>query len=332
MKNVAINGMGRIGRCVLRAYLERQCSFKITAINAKCTDSELVHLIKYDSTYGSLQQDVYIEGDFLHIGSEKLYRFKELEPEKIQWNKAKVEVVLECTGKFNSKEKSSKHLHSGVKKVVISAPALDADKMIVIGVNENVLEKSDSVISVGSCTTNCLAPILKVIDENFGLERGFMTTIHAYTSDQNLLDNPHKDLRRARSAANNIVPTTTGAAKSIGIVLPNLIGKLDGTSVRVPVGVVSMVDLVFTITKKTTKETLNAAFLHASKTGLKGILAYETAPLVSSDFIKRSESSILDSLETYQIGENMFRVCSWYDNEWAFSHRMLDVANKGIME
>lgn len=325
MKNVAINGMGRIGRCVLRAYLERKNSFKITAINAKCSDAELVHLIKYDSNYGTLKQNVYIEGDFLHIGSEKFYRFKELEPEKIQWHKAGVEIVLECTGKFNSKEKAQKHLHSSVKKVIISAPA-DADKMIVIGVNEHVLEKTDAVISVGSCTTNCLAPILKVIDENFGLERGFMTTIHAYTSDQNLLDNPHKDLRRARSAANNIVPTTTGAAKSIGIVLPNLIGKLDGTSVRVPVSVVSMVDLVFTTTKKTTKETLNAAFLHASKNSLKGLLAFETAPLVSSDFIKRSESSILDSLETYQIGENMFRVCSWYDNEWGFSNRMLDAA------
>jgi glyceraldehyde 3-phosphate dehydrogenase len=326
MKKLGINGMGRIGRCVLRAYLERKDSFAITAINAKCSDAELIHLIKYDSTYGILQDTIEIIDGYLHIGKHKFYRFKELEPEKIAWEKAGVEIVLECTGAFNSKDKSSKHLHGGVKQVIVSAPVADADKMIVMGVNEDWLEKSDKIISVGSCTTNCLAPILKVLDEAFGIKYGFMTTIHAYTADQNLLDNPHKDLRRARTAGSNIVPTSTGAAKSIGVVLPQLKGKLDGTSLRVPVASVSMVDLVFTAIEKTSKEGVNNALLKASKGSLKGIIAFETAPLVSSDFIKRVESSIVDSLETYQVGADMFRIASWYDNEWGFSNRMLDVA------
>ena len=326
MKKLGINGMGRIGRCVLRAYLERKDPFTITAINAKCSDAELIHLIKYDSTYGILQENVEIIDGYLHIGKHKFYRFKELEPEKIAWEKAGVEIVLECTGAFNSKEKSSKHLHGGVKQVIVSAPVADADKMIVMGVNEGWLEKSDKIISVGSCTTNCLAPILKVLDEAFGIKYGFMTTIHAYTADQNLLDNPHKDLRRARTAGSNIVPTSTGAAKSIGVVLPQLKGKLDGTSLRVPVASVSMVDLVFTTIEKTSKEGVNNALLKASKGSLKGIIAFDTAPLVSSDFIKRVESSIVDSLETYQLGADLFRIASWYDNEWGFSNRMLDVA------
>ncbi|MFN5351944.1 MAG: type I glyceraldehyde-3-phosphate dehydrogenase [Alphaproteobacteria bacterium] len=326
MKKLGINGMGRIGRCVLRAYLERKDPFTITAINAKCSDAELIHLIKYDSTYGILQENVEIIDGYLHIGKHKFYRFKELEPEKIAWEKAGVEIVLECTGAFNSKEKSSKHLHGGVKQVIVSAPVADADKMIVMGVNEGWLEKSDKIISVGSCTTNCLAPILKVLDEAFGIKYGFMTTIHAYTADQNLLDNPHKDLRRARTAGSNIVPTSTGAAKSIGVVLPQLKGKLDGTSLRVPVASVSMVDLVFTTIEKTSKEGVNNALLKASKGSLKGIIAFDTAPLVSSDFIKRVESSIVDSLETYQVGADLFRIASWYDNEWGFSNRMLDVA------
>lgn len=321
--NVAINGLGRIGRLVLRAYVENpRPEFKIVALNGPADVAQHAHLFQYDSLHGTFQGEVRAEANALIINGHRFAVTQEKDPTNIKWN---ADVVLECTGKFTKKSDAGLHFASGVKKVLVSAPSADADSTIVYGVNNSALKKDHTVISVGSCTTNCLAPVAKVLNDTFGIESGFMTTIHAYTGDQNILDGSHKDMRRARAAGLSLVPTSTGAAKALGIVIPELQGKLNGTSIRVPVPNVSMVDLTFTSPKKLSKEDINAAMKAASESALKGVLGYNTAELVSVDFNHSPFSSVFDATQTFTVGEKMGRVVAWYDNEWGFSQRMLDV-------
>jgi len=326
MSKIAINGFGRIGRCVLKIIIEKKLDLEVVAINDLTDGKTLVHLFKYDSAYGRSKEDISLNGDEMIISNQKIKTFSEKDPEKLPWKDLGVDVVLECTGVFTDKEGASKHIKAGAKKVIISAPGKSDDiPSYVLGINANEY-KGEDVIDMGSCTTNCLAPLVKLVENEFGIVKGFMTTIHSYTNDQRILDLPHKDLRRARTAATNIIPTTTGAAKAIGKVVPSVSGKLDGIAVRVPTPVVSLVDLVCEIKRETTKEEINNLFKNNSDKGeMKGILYAEENPLVSSDFIGNTFSSIFD-LEFTRVNGNMIKLLSWYDNEWGYSSRLAEMA------
>ena len=331
---VGINGFGRIGRNVVRAGLHNP-NIEFVAANDLTDTKTLAHLLKYDSILGQLHEDVKIEGGSIVVAGKRIKIFAVKDPAELDWSSLGVQVVVESTGRFTDKKDASKHLRGTVKKVIISAPASGEDITIVLGVNENMYDPAkDNVISNASCTTNCLAPVVKVLYENFGIEKGSMTTIHSYTNDQPILDFPHKDLRRARAAAINMIPTTTGAAKAIGLVMPQLKGKLDGYAMRVPTPNVSVVDLVAVTTKPTTTEEVNAALKAAAEGPLKGILAYTEDPVVSSDMMHNSNSSIVDSGLTKVLDGNLVKVVSWYDNEWGYSMRCVDLvaylAKKGL--
>jgi len=324
---VGINGLGRIGRCVLRALYENgENSIELVAVNGPAAAETHVHLLKYDSVHGRFGTPVAVEGEDLLIGGNVVRLFHERDPKNIPWGKLGVDMVIECTGKFNKRAEASQHLAGGAKRVLVSAPAEEADSTIVYGVNNLMLKAEHQVVSVGSCTTNALAPVAKVLHEAVGIESGFMTTIHSYTGDQNIVDSSHKDMRRARAAAMSMIPTSTGAAKTIGLILPELKGKLDGTSIRVPTANVSLVDLKFIASRDVTKDEINAAFKAAEAGPLKGVLATSSEPLVSIDYNHTTASSNVDLTGTYVTGKRLVRVSSWYDNEWAFSCRMLDVA------
>ena len=324
---VAINGYGRIGKNILRALYEsgKNKQIQIVAINDLGDPSILQFLTQYDTVHGRFKGEVSLEADHLVVNGDRIKILSERDPVKLPWKDLKIDVVHECTGFFTSKEKAAKHLEAGAKKVIISAPGgKDVDATIVFGVNDQVLKSSDTVISNGSCTTNCLAPIAATLHEKLGIERGLMTTIHAYTNDQRLTDVYHEDIRRARSATQSMIPTKTGAAAAIGLVLPELSGKLDGFAMRVPVINVSVVDLSFTAKRDTSTEEVNAIVKAASQSPkMKGVLGYNDLPLVSIDFNHDPHSSVFDATQTKVIG-NLVKVLSWYDNEWGFSNRMLD--------
>ena len=323
---VGINGLGRIGRMALRSIIENnRKDLEVVAINNRANSEISSFLLKYDTIHGKLKAKINYSENKIEINGKKISLSHETEISKIDWGKNKVDVVLECTGKFNTKEKSSQHIKSGSKKVLVSAPCKGATN-IVFGVNQKTLKNDDRVISAASCTTNCLAPVAKVINDNFGIERGFMTTIHSYTPDQRLLDNSHKDLRRARSAPNSMIPTTTGATKSLGDVIPDLKGKVEGVSIRVPTPNVSLVEFVFSSNKNLTVEEINSSFLKASKSELKNILDTSDEQLVSSDFNHNPHSSIIDLSLTKVADGKMAKVSAWYDNEWGFANRMCDLA------
>jgi len=326
--NVAINGLGRIGRCVVRAIFEdkKYSDINLVAINASAPLETLAHLLRYDSVHGSFSKKIEIAENSLIIDGKKVLIVSDRNPENLPWSELGADVIFECTGVFATTKKASLHIGAGAKKVLISAPAKDdITKTIVYGVNHHQITSQDNVVSVGSCTTNCLAPIAKAINDKIGIEKGFMTTIHAYTNDQNIVDNAHKDLRRARACAMSMIPTSTGAAKAIGLVLPELKGKLDGGAIRVPTPNVSMVDLNFIASKETSKDEINSVIKEYSETSMKEVLRYVDEPLVSIDFNHSNHSSCFDSTQTKVIGGNFVKVCSWYDNEWAFSLRMLDI-------
>ena len=324
---VGINGFGRIGRMVLRSVVENnRKDLDIVAINNRGNNEVSSFLLKYDTVHGKLKTKINYTKKSIEINGKEIDMMHQTEISKIDWKKYKVDVVLECTGKFNTKEKSSQHINSGAKKVLVSAPCKGAVN-VVFGVNEKSLKSSDKVISAASCTTNCLAIVAKVLNENFGIERGFMTTIHSYTTDQRLLDNSHKDLRRARSGPNSIIPTTTGASKSLGDVIPELKGKVECISIRVPTPNVSLVEFVFSSSKNLTAEKINNSFLKASKSKLKNILDTSSEPLVSSDFNHNPHSAIVDLSLTKVVENKMAKVSAWYDNEWGFASRMCDLAN-----
>ena len=327
MTKIGINGFGRIGRLILRALLENyKDKIQVVAINDLGSIETNAHLIKYDSTHGTLNHDVKTSKDGFEISNQKIKVFAEKDPGKISWGKVGADVVLECTGIFLDKSSAQNHIKGGAKKVIISAPAKEVDFTIVQGVNSNELKKSHNVISNGSCTTNCLAPVAMVLENNFGIEYGYMTTIHSYTGDQKLLDTLHKDLRRARSTEGSMIPTSTGAAKALSLVLPSLKGKLDGTAIRVPTPNVSLIDFTVVTKKEVSSDIINDAMLKASKNSLKGILGINTKPLVSKDFNHDAHSSIFDVTQTQVIKGKFSRVLSWYDNEWGFSNRMCDTA------
>jgi len=324
---VGINGFGRIGRNVVRAALHNP-EIEFVAVNDLTDTKTLAHLTKYDSVLGTLHEDVRVEGDSIIIGSRKIKVFAVKDPAELDWSSVGAEIVIESTGRFTDKKDASKHLRGTVKKVIISAPAKDEDITIVLGVNEDkYVAAKHSVISNASCTTNCLAPVVKVLHEKFGILKGSMTTIHSYTNDQNVLDFPHKDLRRARAAALNMIPTTTGAAKAIGLVMPELKGKLDGYSMRVPTPDVSAVDLVAVTEKPTTTEAVNAALKAAAEGPLKGILAYTEDPVVSTDMLHNPNSSIVDAQMTKVLAGDLVKVLAWYDNEWGYSCRVVDLVS-----
>ena len=327
---VAINGFGRIGRLVARALLERtDHDLELVAINDLADAKSNALLFKRDSVHGPFPGTVEAVGDTIVVNGKAIRVTAERDPSKLPHGEMGVDISLECTGFFADKEKASAHLTAGAKRVLISAPAGGADKTIVFGVNHGVLTSDDLVVSNASCTTNCLAPMAKVLHETVGIERGLMTTVHSYTNDQKILDQIHSDMRRARAAAMSMIPTTTGAARAVGLVLPELKGKLDGSAIRVPTANVSLVDLTFTPGRDTTVEEINGALKAASEGALKGVLAYTDEPLVSIDFNHDPASSTIDSLETSVIDGKLVRVISWYDNEWGFSNRMVDTA--GVM-
>ena len=327
---IGINGFGRIGRNILRAYFEKghEESLEIVAINDLGDAATNAHLIKYDTAHGPFPGKVSVEGDELSVNEKKIKVFAERNPSDLPWDKLSVDVVLECTGLFASKEKASGHIAAGAKKVIISAPgANDVDSTVVFGVNHETLRASDVVISNASCTTNCLAPIAKVLNDSIGIDSGLMTTIHSYTNDQVLSDVYHKDLRRARSATMSMIPTKTGAAAAVGLVLPELDGRLDGFAIRVPTINVSMVDFSFVAKRETSVEEINETVVSSSEEGgLAGVLDVNHLPLVSIDFNHNSASSIFDSTLSKVSKGKLVKVCAWYDNEWGFSNRMLDVA------
>jgi glyceraldehyde 3-phosphate dehydrogenase len=325
---VAINGFGRIGRLVARAIAEsRRKDIEVVGINDLAPVDVNAHLFRYDSVHGRFPGTVTTDGDTMDFGRGPIRVTAERDPSKLPWKELGVDIALECTGIFADKDKASAHLTAGAKRVLISAPAGGVDKTIVFGVNEDTLTADDIVVSNASCTTNCLAPVAKVLHDKFGIVNGFMTTIHAYTNDQNVLDQAHKDPYRARAAAQNMIPTSTGAARAVGLVLPDLQGKLDGVAVRVPTANVSMVDLKAVVRRKTDLERVNDALIKASKSRrLKGILAVTDEPLVSSDLNHNPASSTVSLTETKIMGDKFVRVMSWYDNEWGFSNRMLDTA------
>jgi glyceraldehyde 3-phosphate dehydrogenase len=323
---VAINGYGRIGRNILRAHYEggKKNDIQIVAINDLGNAQSNAHLTRYDTAHGKFPGTVEVDGDYMIVNGDKIKVFAQRDPAQIPWGELKVDVVLECTGFFTTKEKASAHLKGGAKKVIISAPGgKDVDATVVFGVNQNVLKASDTVISNASCTTNCLAPLVKPLHDKIGLVNGLMTTVHAYTNDQVLTDVMHEDLRRARSATQSMIPTMTGAAAAVGLVLPELNGKLDGYAIRVPVINVSIVDLSFIAARDTTVDEVNAIMKDAANGPLKGILTYNTEPLVSVDFNHNPASSNFDATLT-KVSGRLVKVSSWYDNEWGFSNRMLD--------
>lgn len=326
---LGINGFGRIGRLVMRAVLARKAgTFDIVGINDITDANTLAHLFKYDSVHGVYPGEVKVDGNDLTIDGERFKVFSERNPEDIPWGKLDCDLVVESTGIFRTQEAASRHITAGAKKVIISAPAKgEVDATVVLGVNDSVLTGAEKVISNASCTTNCLAPMVKVLDDTFGVKRGFMTTVHGYTADQRIQDAPHSDLRRARAAAINIVPTSTGAAKAVGLVLPHMKGKLDGFAMRVPVPNGSITDFVVEVGKDTSAEEVNAAFEKAAAGPLKGILEYSTAPIVSSDIIGNAHSCIFDSPSTMVTG-NLVKVVGFYDNEWGYSNRAVDIAAK----
>lgn len=324
---VGINGFGRIGKCVMRAALNNP-EVEVVAVNELGGPEVAALSLKYDSIHGNLDVDVVVDGDYLVVDGKRIRFFRSADPAQIPWQEAGVEVVAECTGRFTDGTAAAAHLHDTVKKVVISAPAKNEDITIVMGVNQDKYDPANHhIISNASCTTNCLAPFAKVLHENFGIKRGLMTTVHSYTNDQRILDAPHKDPRRARAAALSIIPTTTGAAKAVALVLPELKGKLNGFALRVPTPNVSVTDLVAELDKETTKEEINAALRKAAEGELKGILGVSDLPLVSKDFNGDPRSSIVDADLTMTMEGNMVKVVSWYDNEWGYSNRVVDLIN-----
>ena len=324
---VGINGMGRIGRMVIRAIIESQNkNIKIKHINNRSNSEASCALIKYDSIHGKFNAELGYDENHLIINKNKITFSQESKIENINWKKFDVDYVFECTGKFNSKEKLLSHINNGAKRVIVSAPCKNADKTIVFGVNEDQLTSNDQIISAASCTTNCLAPVANTLHKNFEIEKGFMTTIHAFTSDQRILDNSHKDPRRARSASQSIVPTSTGASKAIGEIIPSLKGKLEGVAMRVPTPNVSLIELVFCTKKEINIEKINDTFKEVSKNQSKKVLEITSEKLVSIDFNHNSASAIVDLSLTSVVGKNMGKISAWYDNEWGFSNRMCDIA------
>ena len=327
MVKIGINGFGRIGRLILRALLENyKGKIQVVGINDLGSIETNAHLIKYDSTHGILNQEVKTTKDGFQIGDQNIKVFAERDPSKLPWGQIGADVVLECTGFFLDKASAGRHIQAGAKKVIISAPAKEVDFTLVQGVNSKELKKDHNIISNGSCTTNCLAPVAMVLEKNFGITYGYMTTIHSYTGDQKLLDTLHKDLRRARATEGSMIPTSTGAAKAMSLVLPSLKGKLDGTAIRVPTPNVSLIDLTLVTEKEVTTESINNAMSKAAKGELKGILEINQKALVSKDFNHNPHSSIFDSTQTQVVKGKFSRVLSWYDNEWGFSNRMCDTA------
>ena len=323
--NIGINGFGRIGRCILSSIIESgRTDVKVKTINATGPLETIVHLLKYDSVHGKFPKDISFGEGYIDCGTGPIRIFSTYNPKELNWTD--VDVVLECTGKFNSKKDTLVHLEQGAKKVLISAPAENADKTIVFGVNENSLTAEDKIISNGSCTTNCLAPIAKILNNSIGIDHGIMTTIHSYTADQSILDKRHKDLYRSRAAALSMIPTSTGAAKAIGSVIPDLEGKLDGSAIRVPTPNVSAIDLTFIAQNITSAEEVNSIVKTASLTSLGRIVSYDAEPKVSIDFNHSSFSSIFAPDQTKVVGEKLVRILAWYDNEWGFSCRMVDIA------
>ena len=325
---IGINGMGRIGRMVVRSIIETENKgLKISHINNRSNAETTCKLIKYDSIHGKLNADIKFDEKELIINKNRITFSQESKIENIDWKKYDVDYVFECTGKFNSKEKLLAHIKNGAKKVIVSAPCKNADKTIVFGVNENIISKDDKVISAASCTTNCLAPVVNVLNNNFEIEKGFMTTIHAFTSDQRILDNSHKDPRRARAASQSIVPTSTGASKAIGEIIPSLKGKIEGIAMRVPIPNVSLVEFVFCTKKEIDVEKINTVFETASRNELNNIIEVTHEKLVSIDFNHHPASAIVDASLTSVVGTNMGKISAWYDNEWGFANRMCDIAD-----
>ena len=325
---VGINGFGRIGRQVLRAIIERHVGkLEVVAVNDNTDAKTNAHLFKYDSTYGRYPGTVEVTGTSIVIDGNEIRAFSESDPSNLNWGDEGVDIVIECTGVFTNAGRSAAHLESGAKKVIISAPASSEDITLVLGVNEHRYDPDKhNIISNASCTTNCIAPMAKVLNDSFGVEQGLMTTIHAYTNDQRMLDGGHSDLRRARAGAVNIIPTSTGAARAVGIVLPELNGKLNGMALRVPTPTGSVTDFVATLKQPASAGEVNAAFKEAAANGLNGILEYSEEPLVSSDIVRNPHSCILDALSTMTVGDNMVKVVGWYDNEWGYSCRTADLA------
>ena len=329
MVNIAINGIGRIGKSIFRRFFEEKYeNLNLVAINLGESDiNAKLHLLKYDSVHGHFAGIDEIKDDEIIVKGNHVKLITQRDISNLNWKDYEVEIVLECTGSFNNRAASFQHIKQGAKKVIVSAPCKNSDKMIVYGVNHQNLNDNDKIVSAGSCTTNCLAPIAKMLDENLGIESGFMTTVHSYTNDQKIIDSGHKDLRRARAAGVSIIPTTTGAAKSIGLVLPNLKRKLDGAAIRVPTPNVSMIDLAFYSNKETSADEINQVIRQEIAMHYKGIVEIVEEPLVSVDFNHSTASAIFDMIETKVINKKFCRVVAWYDNEWAFSCRMLDIAN-----
>jgi len=327
MIKIAINGFGRIGRQVFKKIDESHFGLEVVAINDLTDNDTLAHLLKYDSNYGKYGKDIKATKDAIIVGSKEFLALSEKDPEKLPWKKFGVDIVLECTGLFADLKGGSKHIKAGAKKVIISAPAKETEVPgFVLGVNEDKFSPEIDIMDMGSCTTNCLAPVAKILNDEFGIVKGFMTTVHSYTNDQRILDLPHKDLRRARAAAINIIPTSTGAARAIGKIIPELSGKLDGIAMRVPTPTVSVLDLIVEVKKPSSKEEVNGAFKKAAESkNFNGILRVEEEPLVSTDFIRDSYSAIVDSEQT-MVNDNLIKVVAWYDNEWGYSCRLAEFA------
>ena len=330
--SIAINGFGRIGRMVFRQAIV-QDELNLVAINASYPAETLAHLIKYDTNHGTFNGTVEAEEGALIVNGKRVVIVSERNPKLLPWKEMGVELVIEATGKFNDRDKAAMHLEAGAKKVILTAPGKNEDITVVLGVNDELLDLTKhDVISNASCTTNCLAPVAKVLNDTFGIENGLMTTVHAYTNDQNNIDNPHKDLRRARNCASSIIPTSTGAAKALSLVLPELKGKLHGMALRVPTPNVSLVDLVVDVQKDVTVEEVNAAFMAAAEGPMKGILNFSMEPLVSADYNTTTYSSTIDGLTTMVMGDRKVKVLAWYDNEWGYSARVVDLAKKVVKE
>lgn len=330
MVKIAINGFGRIGRISFR-NIQSKNNLEVVAINDLTDAQTLAHLLKYDSVHGRFNGEVYAEGEFLVVNGKKIRVFAEKDPENLPWGELGIDIVIESTGIFRNKEKMGKHIKAGAKKVILTVPAdkaEDVDATVVLGVNDSILTKEMTCVSNASCTTNCLAPVAKILNDKFGVKRGLMNTVHSYTNDQQILDLPHKDLRRARAAAVSIIPTSTGAAKAVGLVIPELKGKLDGLSMRVPTPDGSVVDLTVELEKTVTKEEINAAIKEAAEGPMKGILEYTEDPIVSCDIVGNPHSSIFDSKLTMVLEGNMVKVVSWYDNENGYSNRVCDLAER----
>ncbi|WP_424237295.1 glyceraldehyde-3-phosphate dehydrogenase [Bhargavaea ginsengi] len=326
--SIAINGFGRIGRMVFRQAIQED-GLNIVAVNASYPPETLAHLLKYDTIHGKFEGSVLTEEDALVVNGKRVQLIAERDPAKLPWKELGVDIVIEATGKFNSRDKAALHLEAGAKKVILTAPGKNEDVTIVMGVNDELLDLDrHDVISNASCTTNCLAPVAKVLNDEFGIDSGLMTTVHAYTNDQNNIDNPHKDLRRARAAAESIIPTSTGAAKALSLVLPELKGKLHGMALRVPTPNVSLVDLVVDLNRDVSVEEINDAFIRAAEGPMKGILGFTTEPLVSSDFKTDAHSATIDGLTTMVMGDRKVKVLAWYDNEWGYSARVVDLTRK----